>query len=220
VDDFLVGLLALVVGLVFCFRGYLAMRVVIPIWGGFAGFMFGAGLVDSFSDDGFLASALGWVVGIAMALLFALLAYFYYEISVVIVRGASGFTLGSTVMVALGVTWSWVIILVGLAAGAILAVVAVVGDLPMALLTILTALAGASAAVTGLMLIFGVISLEDFDSVATTERLDDDWWWYVIFGVLVFAGMVAQIRTLRNLRSSLREAWVDSGGGQLRQNPI
>jgi hypothetical protein len=70
------------------------------------------------------------------------------------------------------------------------------------------------------MLIFGVISLEDFDSVATTERLDDDWWWYVIFGVLVFAGMVAQIRTLRNLRSSLREAWVDSGGGQLRQNPI
>jgi NAD/NADP transhydrogenase beta subunit len=123
-------------------------------------------------------------------------------------------------MVALGVTWSWVIILVGLAVGAILAVVAVVGDLPMALLTILTALAGASAAVTGLMLIFGVISLQDFDSVATTERLDDDWWWYVIFGALVFAGMIVQIRTLRNLRASLREAWVESGGGQLRRNPI
>jgi hypothetical protein len=208
------------VGLVFCFRGYLAMRVVIPIWGAFAGFMFGAGLVDNFTDEGFLASALGWVVGIAMALLFALLAYFYYEISVVIVMGAIGFTLGSTAMVALGVTWSWVIILVGLAVGGILAVVAVVADLPMALLTILTALAGASAAVTGLMLIFGVISLEDFDSAATTERLNDDWWWYVIFGVLVVAGMIAQIRTLSDLRASLREAWVESGGGQLRQNPI
>jgi hypothetical protein len=220
VDDILVGILALLVGLVFCFSGYFAMRVVIPIWGGFAGFMFGAGLVDSFTDEGFLASALGWVVGIALALLFALLAYFYYEISVVIVLAAIGFTLGSTVMVALGVTWSWVIILVGLAVGAILAVVAVVGDLPMALLTILTALAGASAAVTGLMLIFGVISLEDFDSVATTERLDDDWWWYVIFGVLALAGMIAQIRSVSNLRASLREAWVESGGGQLRQNPI
>jgi hypothetical protein len=163
---------------------------------------------------------LGWVVGIALALIFALLAYFYYEISVVIVMGAIGFTLGSTIMVALGVTWSWVIILVGLAVGGILAVVAVVADLPMALLTILTALAGASAAVTGLMLIFGVISLEDFDSVATTERLNDDWWWYVIFGVLVFAGMVAQIRTLSSLRASLREAWAESGGGQLRRNPI
>jgi hypothetical protein len=208
------------VGLVFCFRGYLAMRVVIPIWGGFAGFMFGAGLVDNFTDEGFLTSVLGWVVGIALALIFALLAYFYYEISVVIVMGAIGFTLGSTIMVALGVTWSWVIILVGLAVGGILAVVAVVADLPMALLTILTALAGASAAVTGLMLIFGVISLEDFDSVATTERLNDDWWWYVIFGVLVFAGMVAQIRTLSSLRASLREAWAESGGGQLRRNPI
>jgi hypothetical protein len=70
------------------------------------------------------------------------------------------------------------------------------------------------------MLIFGVISLEDFDSVATTERLNDDWWWYVIFGVLVFAGMVAQIRTLSSLRASLREAWAESGGGQLRRNPI
>ena len=106
-DDILVGIIALIVGLVFCFTGYFAMRVVIPIWGGFAGFMLGAGLVDNFTDEGFLATALGWVVGIALALLFALLAYFYYEISVVIAMAAIGFTIGSTVMVALGVTWSW-----------------------------------------------------------------------------------------------------------------
>jgi hypothetical protein len=219
-DDILIGILALVVGLVFCFRGYLAMRVVMPIWGGFAGFMLGAGLVDSFTDEGFLGSVLGWVVGIALALLFALLAYFYYEVSVVIAMAAIGFVLGTAVMVALGVTWSWVIVLVGVAVGAILALLAVVADLPMALLTILTALAGASAAVTGLMLIFGVISLQDFDSVATTERLDDDWWWYVILAVLVVAGIIAQIRSISDLRASLREAWTESGGGYLRQNPI
>jgi hypothetical protein len=163
---------------------------------------------------------LGWVVGIALALLFALLAYFYYEVSVVIAMAAIGFVLGTAVMVALGVTWSWVIVLAGLAVGSILAIVAVVGDLPMVLLVILTALAGASAAVTGLMLIFGVISLQDFDSVATTERLDDDWWWYVILAVLVVAGIIAQIRSISDLRASLREAWTESGGGYLRQNPI
>ena len=62
-DDILIGIFALIVGLVFCFSGYFAMRVVIPIWGAFAGFMFGAGLVDNFTDEGFLASVLGWVVG-------------------------------------------------------------------------------------------------------------------------------------------------------------
>jgi hypothetical protein len=48
------------------------------------------------------------------------------------------------------------IILAGLAVGATLAVVAVSGDLPMALLTVLIALAGASSSLTGLVLIFGV----------------------------------------------------------------
>jgi hypothetical protein len=56
--------------------------------------------------------------------------------------------------------------------------------------------------------------------VATTERLNDDWWWYIIFGVLVVAGMISQFRTLSDLRASLRDAWVESGGGQLRPNPI
>jgi hypothetical protein len=215
-DDILVGIIALIVGLVFCFTGYFAMRVVIPIWGGFAGFMLGAGLVDNFTDEGFLATALGWVVGIALALLFALLAYFYYEISVVIAMAAIGFTIGSTVMVALGVTWSWVIVLVGVAVGALLAVIAVVGDLPMVLLTVLTALAGAAAAVTGLMLVFGVISLTDFDSETTTQRLDDDWWWYAIYGALVIAGIIAQVRSTTSLRASMRAAWAESGGGQMR----
>ena len=215
-DDILIGIFALIVGLVFCFSGYFAMRVVIPIWGAFAGFMFGAGLVDNFTDEGFLASALGWVVGIAVALVFGLLAYVYYEISVVIAMAAIGFALGSTLMVALGVTWSWVIVLVGLAIGVVLAVFAVVGDLPMILLTVLSALAGASAATTGIMLIFGAISLNDFDSTATTERLNDEWWWFAIYAGLVVAGLIVQVRNTKRLAASMRAAWAESGGGQMK----
>jgi len=212
VDDIVVGILAIVVGLLFCFRGYLAMRVVIPIWGAFAGFMLGAGLIDSFTGDGFLGSVLGWVVGIALGALFALLAYLYYEISVVIAMAAIGFTLGASLMVALGVTWSWVIVIVGLAVGVLLAILAIVGDLPMVLLTVLTALAGASATVTGLMLLFGVISLEDFDSAATTQSLNDDWWWFAIYAGLALAGIIAQIRSTTGLRATLRASWAESGG--------
>lgn len=215
-DDILVGILTLLVGLLFCFRGYLAMRIVIPIWGGFTGFYLGAGLVDSFSSDGFLGSALGWIVGFALAFVFAVLAYLYYEISVVIAMGAIGFALGSTLMVALGVSWSWVIVLVGLAVGVVLGIVALVGDLPMILLTVLTALAGASAATTGLMLIFGTISLNDFDSETTTKTLNDEWWWMTIYAVLVVVGIVAQVRSKTRMAASLRDSWAESGGYQMR----
>lgn len=192
------------------------MRIVIPVWGGFTGFYLGAGLVDSFSSDGFLGSALGWIVGLAVAFVFALLAYLYYEISVVIAMAAIGFALGSTLMVALGVTWSWLIVLVGLAVGVVLAILAVVGDMPMIVLSVLSALAGASAATTGIMLIFGAISLGDFDSAATTDRLNEDWWWFAIYAVLAVAGLIVQIRNTTRLRASMREAWAQSGGGRLK----
>ncbi len=215
-SDIVVGVFAILAGLVFCFRGYLAMRIVIPIWGAFSGFMLGAGLVDSFTGDGFLGSVLGWIVGAVLALIFMLLAYFYYEVAVLIAMGAIGFALGSSVMVAIGVTWSWLIILVGLAVGAVLALVAIVGDLPMALLAVLTALGGASVAVTGLMLVFGVISVDDFDSASTTQTLGDDWWWYAIYAGLVVAGLIAQFTSTARMRASLREAWAESGGRQMK----
>ena len=215
-SDVLVGILAVVIGVGFCFRGYLAMRVIIPFWGAFAGFMLGAGLVDAFDDTGFLATLLGWVVGAVFAVVFGLLAYLYYEVAVVIGMSAIGFALGTGAMVALGVTWSWVIILVGVGVGALLAVIAIVADLPMAILSVLTATGGATVIVAGLMLILGVVELEEFDSAATTQRLADDWWWYAIYIALVVAGLVSQMRSTMALRQSLRESWAASGGKHLR----
>ena len=49
------------------------------------------------------------------------------------------------VLVALGVTWSWLIVLSGLALGIVLAMVAIAGNLPGILLVVLSAMAGASA---------------------------------------------------------------------------
>jgi predicted outer membrane lipoprotein len=207
-NDLIVGMIALLTGAVFCFRGYLAMRIVIPLWGAFAGFMLGAGIVAG--DAGFLATAFGWIVGLVVAVVFGLIAYLYYEVSVIIGMLAIGFVLGTSVMVALGVTWSWVIVLSGIVLAIALAFVGIVGDLPMVLLTILTALAGASTMVIGLMLLFNVVNVGEFNSGLTTEVLDDDWWWYVIFGVLVGAGMIMQFSDTDRRRDSLRAAWSDS----------
>jgi len=204
-NDIVVGIIAILTGAVFCFRGYLAMRIVIPLWGAFAGFMLGAGIVTG--DDGFLATALGWIVGLAVAVVFGLIAYLYYEVAVLIGMTAIGFVLGTSVMAALGVTWSWVIVLSGIALAAALAFVALVGDVPMLLLTILTAVAGASTIVAGTMLLVGTVDLDDFDSASTTEALTDAWWWYAIHLALVVAGMIIQLSDVDRRRESLREAW-------------
>ena len=83
----------------------------------------------------------------------------------------------------------------------------------MIVLTVLSALAGASAATTGIMLIFGAISLSDFDSAATTDRLNEDWWWFAIYAVLAVAGLIVQIRN--TTRSCL-----DAGGmGPIGRRP-
>ncbi len=205
--DVVFGLVAIVAGLVFCFRGFLTMRVIIPIWGAFAGFSLGAGLIAELTDSRFLQTALGWTLGFVLALVFGLLAYLYYEVSIVIGAGAIGFVLGSTLMVALSVTWTWVIVLVGVAAGALLAAAAIVGDLPMIVLTVLTALGGASATVAGLMLLTGTLTSDDLTRPSITEKVDDSAAWWIIYAALAVFGMVAQIKALDSLTQSVRAEW-------------
>lgn len=215
-EDIIIGILAIAIGVLFCFWGYLAMRVIIPIWGAFAGFILGAGLVASFAHETFLASFTAWVVGVIVGVVFGALAYIYYEISVFLAMAAIGFAIGTGAMVALGVTWSWLIVLVGVAVGLVLATIAMIGDLPMALLTLLTATSGATVIVAGIMLMTGVIAVDDLSSGATTQRLNDDWWWYLVYLALVIGGVLNQLRIGIRFRSSLRESWNESGGHHLR----
>ncbi len=215
-EDWIVGVLAIAVGALFCFRGFMTMRIVIPIWGAFAGFLLGASLVDAVTGDGFLGSVLGWLVGLAVAIVFGAIAYLYYEISVMLAMGAIGFSIGTSVMVAVGVSWSWLIMLVGVIVGALLAFVAIVGDLPAVLLVVLTAIGGASIIVFGVMLLTGVIDTSDLESAATTEQLDDDWWWYGFYIVVAIVGIVAQFRAVDRLSATMRETWADAGGRELR----
>jgi hypothetical protein len=207
VETILIGLLAIVVGLALCFYGYAALRLVIAIWGAFAGFLLGAGIVASLTGDGFLATGLAWMVGLAAALLFGLIAYLYYAVSVVIGMGAMGFALGTTVMAALGVSWNWLVVLVGVVVGVLLAFLAIAGDLPMLILAILGAFAGASVTVTGALLLFGVLERDDLATAETTASVGLGWWWTAAYLVLAIVGLVVQLRSVEARKGTLRDAW-------------
>lgn len=206
-QDVILGLVAIAAGALFCFAGYLAFRLIIPLWGFFAGLAFGAGLISSVTGDGFLRTLLGWAVGLGCALAFALVAYLFYEVAVVVAMGSIGFALGTSLMVALHVSWTWVVVLAGVAAGILLALLAIVAELPMVLLIVLSALGGASAITMGVMLLVGTANSADFTSDSATEQIDAGWWWYVVYGAFAVAGMVTQMRGAARIRGSMREAW-------------
>jgi hypothetical protein len=215
-NDFALGLIAIAIGGLFCFRGYLAMRAVIPVWGGFTGFLVGAAAVSAVTGDGFLATLVSWLGGAVIALVFALLAYTYFEVSVLLAMGAIGFALGSSVMVAANVSWSWLIVSMGVAMGVLLAALAVMADLPMLVLTLLTATAGSTAVVVGTMLVVGSIETTELATTSTVERIQQSPGWWLVYLVVAVAGAAAQIRVLGSIRGSMRERWAGEGGRELR----
>ncbi|WP_024794139.1 hypothetical protein [Tomitella biformata] len=204
-SDIVIGILAILVGAVFCFRGIIAMRFVIAIWGAFVGLNLGAALVAAISGDGFFATAMGWTAGIVLAVVFSVLAYLYYAVAVVLAMSSVGFALGAGAMAALGVTWDWVIVLVGVVIGVLLAILTLAVDLPSVLLVILSALGGAVAIVGGVMLLFNQINTVEFDDVTVTS-VNVDWWWYALYIVLIIAGGLAQSRMIDRERS-MRQQW-------------
>jgi hypothetical protein len=213
VQDFVIGSIAVLIGLLLCFRGYAALRIIIAAWGAFAGFLLGAGVVAQVTDASFLGDVVAWLVGLVVAVVFGLLAYVYYAVSVVIGMGAIGFALGTTLMVVLGVTWSWVIILVGLVVGVALAALAILGDLPLLILAVLGAFAGASVVITGLLLLLGRLGSDDLGTTSTSATLDLGWWWTLGYLLLAVAGLSAQLTSAEVRRGNLRSTWTGPAAG-------
>ena len=205
--DILLGILAIVAGGVMLFAGQFVLRLVLPIWGFFAGFAFGAGLFAELANESFLGTALGWVSGFVFALIFAVLAYLYYAVAVILAMAAFGYVIGAGLIVALGIDWSWVAVLLGVVVGAIFGIVSVVGNMPMIVLAVASSLAGAVSVVAGLMLLVGSLNSADFAEGGFSSAVDASWGWFALLLVLALIGFVAQTRQRVAVRRSVNEAW-------------
>ncbi len=97
-----IGLLGLLLGLGFVFYGFKLFLILLPIWGFFFGFLFGAGLVTALFSDGFLATVTGWVVGFFVGLLFAVLSYLFYWFAVLFIGASVGYAIGLGLLALLG----------------------------------------------------------------------------------------------------------------------
>lgn len=202
--DVILGVLAVVVGLLLCFRGHGAMRVLLAIWGAFVGFGLGGVLIATLTDQGYLATALGWVAAIVLAAVFAALAYLFFAVAVVLAFTSMGFVLGGTLASVLGASTPW---LVGVLGGLALGALAIATNLPQLFLIVISAFAGASVAITGLMLLLGVTDRDDL--VATEVPVINQPLWFVGQLILAVLGIILQVRHTRQMRraGTMRQAW-------------
>jgi hypothetical protein len=205
--DIILGLLAIIAGGAMLVAGQLVLRLVIPIWGFFAGFAFGAGIVAKAADEHFLGTVLGWVLGLVFAVIFAVLAYLYYYVAIVLAMGAAGFAIGSGFIIAIGIDWSWVAVLVGLAVGLAVGLVSVLTNVPMIMLVFIGSIAGAVGVTGGLMLLVGSLNSADFSRGDFTDTVSNSFFWWLLLLVLAVGGIFVQLRQRAMMRQSVREVW-------------
>ncbi len=203
-SDMLVGVLALLAGLLLTLRGQAALRLALAVWGGFVGFSLGAGLASLVTGEGVLAGPVAWVAAIVGALLFSGLAYAFYALAVIITLGSIGY--GLAAMFARGIDLGPALAMLAGVVGALaLALLGLVIDLPRLVLILLSAVAGAAVALLGLAMLLG---LADSTALAGTHGVPttlEGPWWGIGYAALVVAGVVVQSRT--HAWSDARARW-------------
>ena len=205
--EILLGIFAVLVGGLFALQGGNLMRILFPFLGFFAGLSAGAGMVSSWSGDGFLSTVFGWVVGICIGLLFALLAYFYYAFAVVLAFAGLGFSLAALLLSLFNMDWNWLVILLGTAAAVAFGFFAVISSLPMTVLIVVTSFFGASMIVYGVMLVLNLASFGDFSNGEVYRTIHDHIGLYLLWMLFGIMASFTQIRILGEQTALAQEYW-------------
>jgi hypothetical protein len=190
-----VSLLLILMGLAMCFAGYRVFVILLPIWGFFAGFQFGATIFTNIFGEGFLRTVISWVIGLLVAIFAAVLAYLFYAVAVVLLAGFVGYQLGVGIMTWIGFKPGFLPFLVGLVFALGIAALAIFLRLPKLLVIVLTALGGAGTILAGFFLALGRISLDSLQFSEIGAILRDNWLWGLLFLAIAALGFYFQWRT-------------------------
>jgi hypothetical protein len=189
----LIGLLALILGLTFCFGGYRFFIVLMPIFGFFAGFGLGADVINTLFGAGFLATLVSWAAGLVVGLLFAGLSYAFYNAAVMLLGGLVGYWLGASLMILLGFApGGFLVFTVGLVVGIIFSLATLILGMPKYLLIFLTAFGGASTVISGVLLLLGRVPLEALNNGAVAAIVRGSFLWLFVWLAVGLIGFVVQ----------------------------
>ncbi len=193
--DLLFALIAGGLGAVLLFAGYRFGRIIIPLWGLFGGFIFGASATSDALGGQFIGTVMGIVVGLIIGLIFGLLAYFFYSLAVVLLGATIGYWIGSGFVTLLGINKGFLSAVVGIVIGAVFAIAALAFNAPKYFLIFITTLGGSVAIVGGVLLLLNKIELDAFNYNAAATTITDSTLWLIVTSVLFIVGLIFQVKS-------------------------
>lgn len=196
--DLLFALIAMLLGASLCLAGYRLARFLIPLWGLLAGFLLGASAMADALNNGFIGTTMGIVVGLIVGVVFALLAYFFFSLAVILYTAGLGYWLGTSMVLFLGFDKGFLSATIGIIVGAIFGLFALFGNLTKYFLIVVTSFGGAVIVFGGFLLLLNKIQLDAFSYASASELVSQSWFLSLLAVAAGLFGMIIQLSTNRD----------------------
>ncbi len=195
--ELLFALIAGGLGVMLLLFGYRLARILIPLWGFFAGFTIGAAAgADAFGAT-FVGTTTGIVIGLVVGIVFAVLAYFFYALAIVLIGATVGYWIGAGFVELVGINAGFISAFTGIAIGAVLGIACMVGNVPKYFLIFITALGGSAAICSSVLILINGFNADKFSYTTASQSIVNSWLWLSLIIILTVLSIVFQVRQNR-----------------------
>jgi hypothetical protein len=195
-------LIALLIGVAMVFNGYRWFLILLPLFGFVFGFGLGAQTMQAIFNQTMFATVASWVVGLIVGVVFAVLSYFFYLIGVALFAGAIGYGVALAILQAIGLSLNFVTWLIGIVAAVALAFVVLKFNVQKYVIIIGTSIAGAGVIIASTIYAFSPTLqkalIAEYTAGSVKLAISQSFWWWLVFILLVGAGIYTQIVTTRS----------------------
>ena len=151
-NEAVIGVLAILIGLVACLAGYVVFRFVLPILGFLVGLGLGAQLAATLFDQPYLGSPLSWIVAIGVGVLVATIAFIWWYVSVALTIAGLGYAIGFGAAQGLDMDPNAAVV-AGVVVAVVFALIALLLRVPIGVVIVVTAFWGSSVLIGGVLIL-------------------------------------------------------------------
>jgi hypothetical protein len=196
----LVGIILLAFGIAFCFYGFRAFLILLPVIGFIVGFYIGAHAIQIAMDQGFLATTLGIIFGLLGGVIGAFASYVFFIIGIVLVAGLMGFAVAAGILSLFDIDPGCIAALFGLGSAAAAVWLTMRYNLVRYVLIFITAVLGSTWIMLSVLLFLNRITVEQLTSQQgiVYPVISEAPLFWIISLVLIVAGIYVQFIASRD----------------------